>query len=338
MCCKERLKPIRISSISMEEFETIFDDTAHRLNWNCLFVLPFWLKNWWQVFGTGRTRAILAFRSGTSILGVAPLMLEGHAARFLGSESVCDYQDMIFADNCPDDFFSLLLDYLRTMDVCRIELGALRPDSRVLSGLSEAAKRSGYHTACAEAGKSYALELPKTWEGYLDILDGNQRHEIRRKIRRLNEAGRIDYHVVSNKNAVADAFDEFLMLFQASRQDKAEFLTDQMKSFFRSMAITMAQRGLLQLGFLSIDGKTAASTLCFEYANTVFLYNNGYRPEFQDLSVGSLGKIFSIKHAIEKKKACYDFLKGDEAYKERLGGRPLPLYRLTIDLNNKAGF
>lgn len=321
----------------MEEFETVFDDFSHRLDWNCLFVLPFWLKNWWQVFGTGRTEAILAFRSETAILGIAPLMLEGHAARFLGSESVCDYQDMIFADDCPDDFFPLLLDYLRTMDVCRIELGALRPDSRVLPGLSQAAKNSGYHTACVEAGNSYALELPQTWEGYLDILGGNQRHEIRRKIRRLNEAGRIDYHVVSSSGAAAEAFDEFLLLFQASRQDKAAFLTDQMKSFFRSLAMTMAQRDLLQLGLLSIDGRVAASTLCFEYADTVYLYNNGYHPEFQNLSVGSLGKIFSIKHAIEKKNAGYDFLKGDEAYKERLGGRPLPLYRLVIDLNHKTG-
>ena len=214
---------MRISSISMEEFETVFDDFSHRLDWNCLFVLPFWLKNWWQVFGTGKTQAILAFRSETAILGVAPLMLEGHTARFLGSESVCDYQDMIFADNCPDDFFSLLLGYLRTMDVCRIELGALRPDSRVLPGLSKAAKNSGYHTACAEAGYSYALELPQTWEGYLDILGGNQRHEIRRKIRRLNEAGQIDYQVVINSGAVADAFDEFLCCFRQAGKTRQHF-------------------------------------------------------------------------------------------------------------------
>ncbi len=217
------------------------------------------------------------------------------------------------------------------MDVCRIELGALQPGSMVLNGLSLAAESAGYRATGEEVGKFYELELPDTWDGYLALLDGKQRHEVRRKMRRLREAGQIDFHVVRH----VDAFDEFLSLFQASRKDKAQFLTDPMKSFFQFLAGSMAELDMLQLGFLSIDGKAAASTFCFEYADTVFLYNNGYHPEFSSLSAGSLCKILSIKHSIEKKKTCYNFLKGDEAYKERLGGRPVPLYRLTIDLGTE---
>lgn len=321
-----------ISPITFDELEQAYHELPSELNWDCPFVLPFWLKNWWQAFGAGKTQAILAARSGTTLLGIAPLMLDGHTAKFLGSESVCDYQDMITADNCPDIFFSLLLDCLKKMGVCRIELGAFRPDSKALSGLSKAAEKMRYHSTCEPVDRFYKLDLPRTWEGYLSILNGKQRHEIRRKIRRIHEAGHIDYHVVNNMNPIGDAFNEFLSLFQASRKDKAQFLTDQMTSFFQSLAESMAGKNMLQLGFLSIDGKAAASTFCFEYADTLFLYNNGYLPEFKDLSAGSLGKIFSIKHAIEKKMACYDFLKGDEAYKERLGGRPITLYRLTIAL------
>ncbi len=334
MCRSQRIKRINISAISMEEFENIFGEIAHGLNWNCLFMLPFWLKSWWQVFGADKSQLILAVRSETSLLGVAPLMLEGQTAKFLGSESVCDYQDMIVADKCPDNFYSQLLEHLKNMGVGRLELGALRPDSKTLAGLSQTAEKLGYHFSCEPVDRFYELELPKTWDGYLHGLNGKQRHEVRRKVRRLEEAGQVDFYVINNKekDAIDNAFEEFLSLFEASRKDKAEFLTDPMKSFFRSLAITMAERDMLQLGFLYIDGKAAAATFCFEYTDTVFLYNNGYHPQFRDLSAGSLGKIFSIKHSIEKKIAGYNFLKGDEAYKERLGGRPVPLYRLTIDL------
>jgi len=318
--------------MSFEELEQAYLEQSNGLNWNCLFVLPFWLKTWWQAFGAGNTPAILAVRSDATLLGIAPFMLDGHTAKFLGSESVCDYQDMILTDTCPDLFFTLILDYLKKMNIRRIELGALRPDSTALAGLSKAAEKLGYHLICEPVDRYYQLELPETWEEYLGLLSCRQRHEVRRKIKRLHEAGQIDYHVFNNKGPVDDTFNEFLSLFQASRKDKSEFLTAQMTSFFQSLAKTMAERHMLQLGFLRIDGKAAASTLCFEYANTLFLYNNGYHPEFKHLSAGSLGKIFSIKHAIEKKMACYDFLKGDEAYKKRLGGRPVTLYRLTLAL------
>lgn len=326
------MNSVCITSITLDALEQAYQNNSGGLEWNCPFVLPFWLKNWWQVFGIGKIQAVLAASSGSSLLGVAPLMIEGHTAKFLGSESVCDYQDMVMAAKCPDDLFLLLLAHLKKMDVRRVELGALRPDSKALHGLSKAAEKLGAPLTCEPVDRLYELELPKTWEGYLGILSGKQRHEVRRKIRRFSEAGQIDFRVVSNKEAAAAAFEEFLLLFQSSSKDKSGFLTVPMASFFRSLAKEMAVKDMLRLGFLSIDGTDAASTFCFEYANTVYLYNNGYLPRFRNLSAGSLGKIFSIKHTIEKKIACYDFLKGDETYKKRLGGRPISLYRLTIDL------
>jgi CelD/BcsL family acetyltransferase involved in cellulose biosynthesis len=38
-----------------------------------------------------------------------------------------------------------------------------------------------------------------------------------------------------------------------------------------------------------------------------------------------------IQHAIENKRAVFDFLRGDEDYKYRLGGQDTRLYRLHIE-------
>jgi len=48
--------------------------------------------------------------------------------------------------------------------------------------------------------------------------------------------------------------------------------------------------------------------------------------------VGLLSKVLSVRDAIRSGLRTYDFLKGGEAYKQRLGGRPLPLYLCRVDL------
>jgi len=121
-------------------------------------------------------------------------------------------------------------------------------------------------------------------------------------------------------------------LFKASRPDKSEFLTEQMVSFFRLLAQRTAQQGFLRMSFLDIDQVPAAGVMCFDYNDTVFLYNNGYNPQFRKLSPGFLSKVYSIRNSIDQGKLRYDLLKGEEGYKKRLGSTPVPLHRLTIDL------
>jgi len=46
-----------------------------------------------------------------------------------------------------------------------------------------------------------------------------------------------------------------------------------------------------------------------------------------------LSKALCIKDSIERKKKRFDFLKGREAYKYRLGGREVPICGCQIALN-----
>ena len=75
-----------------------------------------------------------------------------------------------------------------------------------------------------------------------------------------------------------------------------------------------------------------ATVLCFDYRGVRYLYNSGYDERFDALSVGVLSKVFSINAAIEAGCRRYDFLKGAEVYKKRIGGHEVPLYRLRVTL------
>ncbi len=323
---------IVIRTESLDRLGSFFLNRTFDLDWNCLFVLPLWLKTWWETFGEDEDLEILSgYRQG-KLVGIAPLRIQEKTARFIGGENVCDYQDMIVASNHHLEFFRAILTHLKQKKIHFFELAALRPESVSLTELPNLAEEMGYAVVCSQVAYSYEIELPRSWESYLKMLGGKQRHEIRRKLRRLNEAGQIRYRVIHRPDEMSKNMDIFFSMFKASRPDKSEFLTAQMVSFFRLLAQKTAQKGLLRMSFLDIDQEPAAGVMCFDYNDTVFLYNNGYDPRFGNLSVGFLSKVYSIKDSIERGKRRYDLLKGDEGYKKRLGSIPVPLYHLKIDL------
>jgi CelD/BcsL family acetyltransferase involved in cellulose biosynthesis len=176
------------------------------------------------------------------------------------------------------------------------------------------------------------LDLPPSWQEYLRTLTQKQRHEVRRKLRRFWEAGDVNYRMIEDSESASQSIAIFLRLFRESRQDKAIFLTARMESFFTSIAMAMGQAGLLRLGILELNALPVASVMCYDYNNTVFLYNNGYDPQYSSLSTGLISKVLCIKDSIERGRGKFDFLKGAEEYKHRLGGQEITLYGCQISL------
>ena len=317
----------------MESFEDTYSywrKSSDALVWSCPFVLPPWLKVWWNIFGATSEFYLCAVRHKRDLIGLAPLRLIDHSAAFIGSTDVCDYQDFIVAPGKGDAFFSVLLDNLNQQGITRLNLKPLRPESMVLTGLVEVARAKGCEVACHPTDVTLELDLPATWDEYLLMLKGKQRHEVRRKFRRLAEAGNIRYRVVENVSAVKQALQIFFELFKSSREDKEIFMTDAMASFFQSMIEAMAAEKLVKLYFLDVNEKPAASVICFDFNSRSYLYNNGFDVNFSNLSVGLLCKVFSIRESIESGQQTYDFLKGSETYKYRLGGIEVPLYECNV--------
>jgi CelD/BcsL family acetyltransferase involved in cellulose biosynthesis len=259
-------------------------------------------------------------------------MVYGHTAQFIGSIDVCDYQDFIITPGSENDFFTVLLDNLKDKGIRQLDLKHVRVDSTVYGYLTSVARDKGYQVECRAEEVSVEMDLPSTWDEYLERLSSKQRHEVRRKLRRLTETGEVNYQLVDDISIVPEFMGQFFEMFTESRTDKAEFLTEQREAFFRAIVNKMSDAGLLTLGILKLDSRIMASIICFDYNNTVYLYNSGYDPEYNYLSVGLLSKVLCIQKSIEAGKVKFDFLKGAEAYKYHLGGRDIPLYRCQINI------
>jgi len=321
-----------LAAESLDDITSSWDNLRHCLKWGSVFVLPAWLKVWWEAFGREGELYLRTLRQGEKILGFAPLLVDKGTASFVGSADVCDYLDFAITPGRERDFFKVLVDDLKKQGIKKLDLRPLRPDSTVLAQLVSIAQNHGYEVTCRPEDVSLELDLPATWNEYLAILKSKQRHEVRRKLRRLWKAGSVEHRCVEVGQEVEAYLDIFLKLFSLSKDEKASFMNDNRESFFRSLAKAMAEIGLLRLGILQLNKVPAAMTIGFDYNGSHYLYNSAYDPQFSYLSVGLLCKVLCLKESIEKGKKKWNFLKGGEPYKYQLGGQEVPLYSCQITI------
>lgn len=321
-----------VESQTLDSIFSYWQRNGNSIPWRCLFVLPGWLKAWWKCFEQSFDLYLLSIGHKDRTIGIAPLQRKDDTVRLIGDKSVCDNLDFIVAPEKTIEFFQLLINFLHKDGIKRLELEPVRSDSLVFTKLLPVAEKIGCKISYECNDMSFELKLPNSWDAYLDMLSGKERHEIRRKLRRLNEAGQVTYRRVEESGLVQKEMETFFALFGSNRPDKAVFMTEQMNAFFRYLAETLTDARILKLFFLELDGKPIAAVMCFDYQSTMYLYNNGYDDRFSSLSVGVLSKVLSIKESIQSGKRTYDFLKGSEGYKQRLGGQPVQLYRCLIEL------
>jgi CelD/BcsL family acetyltransferase involved in cellulose biosynthesis len=318
--------------VTLETFDALLEDWEKlQSNSNShIFSTYQWSQVWWQQFGNDYSLSLEVMREQGAPVGIAPLRNKNGVASFVGSQDICDYLDFVVVPGYEDRFSGALLEKLISSGIHTIDLVPVRTDSVVYTSLQKIASQRGFRTTCEQTDISLDMPLPSTWDDYLKHLTGKQRHELKRKVRRLNEMGNMAYRTSTDVNA--QELETFLELFRNSRNDKADFLTPEMELFFKSIVEAMAGAGFLRLNFMELDGKPVAATLCFDYRNCMYLYNSGYDPEYGWLSAGLLSKALCIQDSISQGKERFDFLKGDEVYKYHLGGQELPLHKCTISL------
>jgi CelD/BcsL family acetyltransferase involved in cellulose biosynthesis len=296
------------------------------------FVTPTWQRVWLEHFRAERNVRVLTARDGERLIGVAPFLCEGDRAEFVGHYSICDYMDVVVTPGFEAAFFASIAGALADGGAKTIELRGLRHSSPTLEGMTAAATALGFAAAREDEALSPAVQLPGTWDEYLDTLSKKDRHELRRKLRRLDSAGGdVALKVVTEAAEAATGLDTLFHLMRISSHHKEEFLARPgMETFFRAMTAAMAAEGMLRFYFLTFDGEAVASVMNFDLGGTLYMYNSGYDPAYSHYAVGLMSKTLLIKDAIENGRTCVDFLRGDESYKHDLGGKDQQVYRLVL--------
>ena len=322
-------------SVHKENFQSIAEEwecILPRTGANTIFVTPWWQQLWWRRYGGSEeaTLEILSIRNGDALLGIAPLMLRGDTLSFLGDTDLFDYHDFLVRESCEDDFYVALWQHIETMNWRTMELKSLRESAETLQRFPALAETGGWSANISEEDVSPYTNLQPSWDEYVAGLRKKDRHELRRKLRRLNNGNNATQYAFQDADDIAAAMPEFFRLMRASRPDKDDFLTSDREQFFTDLANELAPRSQFKLFFLELNDVRVASCICFDYNGSYLLYNSGYDPEYSALSVGLLNKALCIQDAIETGKNSFDFLRGNERYKYNLGGINQTIHELVI--------
>lgn len=268
-----------------------------------------WLETWWK--HRGRGDLLLADTENSLI----PLALDDNQLAFAGEADLTDYHSPL---GSADALTALVEDLPRgtiiRLDSLPKESSAPVADALRLAGLSPFTEQ---HTVTA------VLELPATFDEYLASVAKKERHELRRKRRRFDAElgpGRIERR--SGTGAVA----LFADLHRRSAGDKGTFMTADMEDFF--LALHTEAGGIIDV---LVDGSDRPVSAIFSFADEhgFYLYNSAFEPEVRNLSPGNVMLSHLIERSIGEGRQVFDFLKGDETYKFRLGAKPRPLFAVT---------
>lgn len=289
-----------------------------------------YLSEWWKTLGGGEWKdarlALLSAWENDQLLGIAPLFLHEYdgqqALLLLGSIEISDYLDLIVREADLPRFLSALLDYLASSlpeAWSALDWYNLPDASPTLPALRAEAERRGWNYHEEIYRPTPRIPLNCSFDEYLARIEKKQRHEIRRKMRRAAESGRVRFYVV-DKNADIEPELEAFFHLMVQEPNKALFLRDVMRDQMSRSIRAAHEYGYLWLGFLEVDGVKAAASLNFDYNNKLWGYNSGVSRDFMELSPGWVLLAHTIEWCCENGRYEFDFMRGDEEYKYRFGG------------------
>jgi CelD/BcsL family acetyltransferase involved in cellulose biosynthesis len=329
--------------LTLYEGQQVF--TALESEWNALlarsvtdtiFLTHEWQSTWWESYQAGELFVIACRTPEDQLVAIAPWFIHHlngeRVLRTIGCVDVTDYVDIIvdkaFTEPVQSILGAFLVEHQARYD--RINLCNIPEASPNYAYFPDALRRCGFDADVVLQEVCPVIHLPDSWDAYLESLDKKQRHEIRRKLRRAESEAQLDYYVVTPEHDIHAELEQFLTLMAASQPAKAEFLRDDRNErFFRAITHLTFARGWLRMSFLKVNGKPVAAYFDFDYGGRILVYNSGLLPnEYSHLSTGIVLLAYNIKRAIETGHTLFDFLRGNETYKYRMGGVDTRVFKL----------
>ena len=324
-----------------------------------VFLTWTWVSSWRATVGKDLQLLIATARRPTDglLLGIAPMAIERRidgrvlryrALQFIGGHAAAaDHPDFIVRTGQEGVAAPLWAAITEVDEWDVFALDGLRPDSLVATLIG---RNPGYRDRHSDRTVCPVLSLPNSWEEYEAMLGRNLRRNLRRSTRNLEkESGeKVTLGTVARIEDVDKTIQYLAMLHQAASfagGAKSTFVHD-IVEFHRLVAARLFDLGMLRLYHLDVGTHIGAVEYCFSFAGVVSSYQGGYDRRWRRHGPGRLITAHAIRAAIEEGAHSFDFLRGDEAYKDDWRAQPVyderiwmpasPLGRVVVPLRFAA--
>lgn len=310
---------------TLEDFETVRDtwdqfkvDLMNSYSWNML---------WWKAFQNQGDLRLLVFRLQEEVVGIAPFYVDRWFGlkrfRFLASGDTCtDYVDVI----CDPKHYELCADslseYIRGQKFDIVELEC--PKDGHLSASLMPTLESEYDFDHRDVEPTWLLELPSEWTEFLSARRSSLRRKINKAARRL-ESGELLVASTSEGLPIDTAL-EILKDLHTRRMNSTGkpgvFADPKFEEFLTNVVVEKASTGEVEIIVASTDGTPVGVQIYFDSSEGYQFYQSGYAPEAMKLEPGHLLFTEMVKRAIGRGDQRFDFLRGNEPYKEFWEAKP----------------
>jgi CelD/BcsL family acetyltransferase involved in cellulose biosynthesis len=309
------------------ELSGAWSQVAERRSPASIFLTPEWIA----VTREHDNADAVTLAVGDPPYGIAALARDADGTLRLAGGELTDEQDVVASAGDERSVATAVAGWIAAEAPRRVRLEFVPEDAPTLEAMAALLGERGYRVERSRLTTSPRLGLPGDFETYVQSLGKKERHELRRKIRRLENATGATFRWASEAERGA-TLDRFFELHRLSRGEKADFMTPDVERFFRDIADALAPLGRLRLGVLRAHDEDAAVLFAFAYRRTLALYNAAYDPAFGSLSIGIVSHAWAIREAIGERFDTYDLLRGDERYKYDLGATDRWLGKLEAAL------
>lgn len=292
------------------------------------FYLPEWQFSWWKEFGEGKLKIFTIRDENKNLIGIFPFELkENGCLHLIGGKDLSDYLDIIIHDKFQDICLELFFKYLNNSDIPwkKIKFRGIPNDSPTLNLLKNI---YGDKLNLIKEEVCPIVQLPETWDTYLQKLEPRFKRNLLRKIRKVEINENIQFY--ESKENLENDLNSFILLHSMSQPEKADFWNDKRKKFFFEMTSRMAKKNFLRLSFLKLDNYPIASTLSFIFNRKIYLYNSGYDTNTPEFSSGLVLLAYNINQAIDEKITHFDMLRGNESYKYDFGSQDTIIWSVIV--------
>ena len=301
-----------------------------------------WLFSWWQAYGHGKQLRLLTSRLDGRLVGIAPLYLvrekfgvglSVRVMRMIGDGSAdSDYLDFLIRPELRSTVVSLFCERLisdRTSDV--LALRELSQTSVVPATLERIAVRHKLSFR-VEDGTCSAVEIPKTFDDFLQSRPPRFRTKLRAFLKKLDEG---DLHVETDacsgtlRRRLRSLFALHQSRWRAAGREGV-FNERAKRQFYAHFAPRFARRGWLRLYSLRFGDRYLAHQLCFGMRGVTYVLQEGFDVSDRSASYGQILRAAVMRRLIEQGETRYDFLGGITKHKQDWGAVEGKIFRLAV--------
>jgi CelD/BcsL family acetyltransferase involved in cellulose biosynthesis len=272
-----------------------------------------WTSTWWRHFGSPGEPAFAECRRDGEPFAILPLQAVARGPmrglRLLGHGPgdvlgpICDPADAALAGAALRKALDELLGRPVLLYAERLPGGPL-------------AEAFGGRLVKREANPSLAI-AGRGWEEYLASRSRNLREKVGRGARKVERKHEVAYHLLERPEDLEPRMEALLRLHRARWGEGTNFAAPDAIAFHRDLAATMLAAGRLRLWTMSVDGTEVAAWYGFRFEGIESFYQSGRDRSYDKLSVGFLLLARTLQAAFEDGLERYDFLRGNEPYKDR---------------------